>query len=545
MSITQKPKYSMVDLFAGAGGLSYGFLQTGRFEVKAAFESNRNAQKTYKRNHKNTTVYNDVTDALTDEIKEKLGQVDVVIGGPPCQGFSNANRQKNHAISQNNSLVKKFVQAVVHLNPTAFVMENVSMLKSEVHRFYVDENDDKVIKKYNIKITPAEIALLDETFMFEGVENIVTDLRLLGNYLWDEKDYLVLNVVYKMRNNKEKLKKSLKKHERRLRTLAETILLGDGNGDYILEQANIAGEAIQQYFAVSHTDIAADNLCQAIEATIMIQRMLSKAKEIHDNKIIVAEYSHERGLVAKVSSMAVVDYIESILGSSSIGYNIEKGVLSAATFGAPQKRMRFVVIGVKKEKTNKVVLPKGFLKENEFRTVKDAIKDLEDATTTVDVASGDEGVSLSEMPKDISDLGRQLRDCNVLCNHVTTATTDDALQRFKAIKQGNNFHSLDAQLKTSYSDPTRTQNTIYLRLDYDEPSGTVVNVRKSMWIHPVNDRALSIREAARLQTFPDSFVFCGTKDSQYQQVGNAVPPILAKAIAEHLCGYLDGEEKHD
>ena len=53
------------------------------------------------------------------------------------------------------------------------------------------------------------------------------------------------------------------------------------------------------------------------------------------------------------------------------------------------------------------------------------------------------------------------------------------------------------------------------------------------------DRAVSIREAARLQTFPDSFIFCGTKDSQYQQVGNAVPPMLAKAIAEHLAAYLE------
>ena len=63
--------------------------------------------------------------------------------------------------------------------------------------------------------------------------------------------------------------------------------------------------------------------------------------------------------------------------------------------------------------------------------------------------------------------------------------------------------------------------------------------RKSMWIHPTINRAVSVREAARLQTFPDSFVFCGTKDSQYQQVGNAVPPILAEAIAEHLALYLD------
>ena len=59
-----------------------------------------------------------------------------------------------------------------------------------------------------------------------------------------------------------------------------------------------------------------------------------------------------------------------------------------------------------------------------------------------------------------------------------------------------------------------------------------------MWIHPTKDRAISVREAARLQTFPDSFVFCGTKDKQYQQVGNAVPPIMAKAIAKKLAKVL-------
>ena len=60
-----------------------------------------------------------------------------------------------------------------------------------------------------------------------------------------------------------------------------------------------------------------------------------------------------------------------------------------------------------------------------------------------------------------------------------------------------------------------------------------------MWVHPTKDRAVSVREAARLQTFPDSFVFCGTKDKQYQQVGNAVPPIMAKAIAKKLANQLN------
>ena len=60
-----------------------------------------------------------------------------------------------------------------------------------------------------------------------------------------------------------------------------------------------------------------------------------------------------------------------------------------------------------------------------------------------------------------------------------------------------------------------------------------------MWVHPTKNRAISIREAARLQTFPDSFVFYGTKDEQYQQVGNAVPPIMAKAIAKKLANQLN------
>jgi DNA (cytosine-5)-methyltransferase 1 len=112
------------------------------------------------------------------------------------------------------------------------------------------------------------------------------------------------------------------------------------------------------------------------------------------------------------------------------------------------------------------------------------------------------------------------------------------MERFKSIEQGKNFHSLAPELKTTYSKPERTQNTIYLRLNPNEPSGTVVNVRKSMWIHPTLDRAITVREAARLQSFPDYFKFIGTKDSQYQQVGNAVPPKLAEGIANIILSIL-------
>jgi DNA (cytosine-5)-methyltransferase 1 len=541
MSSDSKQKYSVVDLFAGAGGLSYGFLQTGRFIIKAAYENNHNVQKTYILNHPCTAVYNDVAEALTDDAKSILGQIDVVIGGPPCQGFSNANRQKNHAISQNNALVKKFVQVVLHLNPMAFVMENVSMLQSNIHRFYVDEDDVEIIKKYNIRTTASEILLLEKEFMFPGVADIAGDMALISRYLWKEKDYLSLNVVFKARNNPKKLCTSLERHKKRLLVLANTLMASSNENDPILKHSYAAGVAIQKYYSGVATYETADELCTAILPAIKLQRMLAKAKEILDNRIKVDSYSTENGLIAKVTSMAVIDYIESILGATSTGYSINYGVLSAAAFGVPQKRMRFVLIGVKKTICDNVELPSGTLSEANYLTAEDAIKDLEEIEAALDVSDGDHGVQLPDAPKDISELGKQLRDSKYLYNHVSTATTPEVIERFMAINQGGNFHSLPQELKSTYSNAERTQNTIYLRLKYDQPSGTVVNVRKSMWIHPVKHRALSIREAARLQTFPDSFVFCGTKDSQYQQVGNAVPPVLAKAIAEHLCSYLDNK----
>lgn len=535
MSEQAVKKYSIVDLFAGAGGLSCGFLQTGRYIIKAAFEVNLSAQQTYLCNHQieKSCMYSDVEDALSEETKQKLGQIDIVIGGPPCQGFSNANRQKNQAISLNNSLVKKFVKAVLHLNPKAFLMENVSMLQSEVHRFFVSDEDIADIREYSIATADSQIQLIEREFIFDGVVDIVSDLKSIIDYLWEENDYLALNVIFRNRNNVEKLKAALAKHQRRLTAFAERLNACEED-NYIIQQGKIAGAALQHYFETNKVN----GLCEAIRPSILLQRMLSKAKEIKDNSIAVERFSVDDGLIAHVKSMSVLDYIMSILGAGRNSYAIDKGVLSAAAFGVPQKRMRYVILGVKKDIADNVELPKGTVEEGEFGTVHDAIWDLEKIAVTTNVAE-DKGIPLGKAPDGTSALALSLRDSDILFNHIATETTELALERFKAIGQGQNFHNLPESLKKSYSDSKRTQNTIYLRLLYNEPSGTVVNVRKSMWIHPVLHRALSIREAARLQTFPDSFIFCGPKDSQYQQVGNAVPPMLAKAIAEHLCDYLD------
>lgn len=529
--------YKVIDLFAGAGGLSLGFKQTEKYTITAAFEINKNAQETYKKNHQIDRMYSDVCTANFKALNDELGGIDVVIGGPPCQGFSNANRQRNHAVSQNNMLVKQFVRAVCEIKPTAFVMENVGMLRSDVHRFYLRKDEVKLIKKYGIALTESEIPLLEQKFYSNEIASLVEDEEKVKSLLWAESDYKLLNVVYRQRNNLKKCKAALNRHKKQLTALAEKITKSDHyKGEFACFVE--AAEAVLSFFS---DNMKEKQVIEKIEKAIMLQRCLGNAKELYDNELKIERYNRENGISAVVSSFSVLDYIEGVLGSKDYGYTFDKGILNAAEFGVPQRRNRFVLIGIKKSKANKIQIPTGSYTKEDFRTVKDAIKDLQNVETLFETKN-DKGTPLSVKTIPQNPL-LHLRDSKKIYNHIITKTTDNAMRRFKALKQGENFHSLDSSLKKdTYTDPSRTQNTIYQRLNYNEPSGTVLNVRKSMWIHPELDRAISVREAARLQTFPDSFVFCGTKDSQYQQVGNAVPPLLAEAIANHLAEYLDGDD---
>lgn len=526
--------YTVVDLFAGAGGLSLGFVQTQKYDIKVAFEKIPHMQDTYRRNHPNVEMQGDVCAADYDDIKRRYGDIDVVIGGPPCQGFSNANRQKNTAINQNNMLVKQYLRAILELKPKAFVMENVSMLRSDVHRFFMEKKDEETVRRCEIPVKETVLHLLDEQFVFEGALELVKDKNKVAALIWPEEHYFELNVIYKASKNLDKMKIALEKHRKKLERIASVYRELAPEGHLNIEARKAFG-AITSYYA---GELDASEIKTRIEPSIMIQRMLSKAMEIHENDILVDAYTKTNGIAANIRSFAVFDYIQKILEAPENNYTLDSDVLCAADFGAPQKRMRFVIMGIKKDIAAKVTLPIGSFTGKEYRSVRDAIGDLEDVMPVYDLTEDADGIMIEE--KDgLGDLAQALRNTSVLKNHIVTRTTETAMERFRALKQGENFHALDESLKTNtYTDASRTQNTIYLRLNYDEPSGTVVNVRKSMWIHPTLDRAISVREAARLQTFPDSFVFCGSKDKQYQQVGNAVPPIMAKSIAKKLAQIL-------
>ena len=119
----------------------------------------------------------------------------------------------------------------------------------------------------------------------------------------------------------------------------------------------------------------------------------------------------------------------------------------------------------------------------------------------------------------------------IATQNYVTENKPHIVERYKVVKQGENWESikLNGMLDT-YKTTHNTHSGIYRRLHENEPSVTIANYRKSMLIHPWEDRGLSVREAARLQSFPDTFIFKGSLGDIQQQVGNAVPPLLAMEI---------------
>ena len=523
-----------IDLFAGAGGLSYGFKLAGGFDIMAAAEINKNARETYKnniaKNDKEFVFIENVIGYDFSSLNQRLGGIDVVIGGPPCQGFSNANRQKNHLISMNNGLVKEFFRAIKEIKPKAFVMENVSMLRSDTHRFYesvTDRDQIDTLVNAGFSIPTRDDVLIVSNTPFEGIlfDKLDTnELKVLE--LPSDLKQLIM-ILNKNLNNSRRLPKYVEKNKNSIISKIDIFTKENKNDISIAFNALLSKIAnIKNSLIEGNVKIATDE----IKYVVALQKAIETIKEIEDNKLIGSFEVDEYSIFFKVRSYSVIDYINAILGGE---YLQSGGTVNAEWFSVPQERKRYIIIGIRRDVClNPLFTIPEEPEKYDIVTVGDAILDLVNYSACF--ASNSETIAYRN-DDNISWYARIMRTDSIgLKNHITTKTTDTALERFKAIKQGDNFHSLDVGLKSTYSKPERTQNTIYLRLNPNKPSGTVVNVRKSMWIHPTLDRAITVREAARLQSFPDKFVFYGTKDSQYQQVGNAVPPLLAKGIAEHL-----------
>jgi DNA (cytosine-5)-methyltransferase 1 len=222
-------------------------------------------------------------------------------------------------------------------------------------------------------------------------------------------------------------------------------------------------------------------------------------------------------------------FIEQILEKfRALGYTLSYQILNAVNFEVAQKRSRLFIVG----SLHGVQFEFPTISTNEPLTVRDAIYDLPTLT------NGNKEYEIPYKAEVTSEYARSLRGSLLKCtNHGVSTNTNQVLERYKYIPQGGNWKNIPAEIMQSYSDVTRCHTGIYHRLDEKKPSVVIGNYRKNMLVHPNENRGLSVREAARLQSFPDWFEFKGSLNQQQQQVGNAVPPNLAKHVFKKILAY--------
>ena len=250
--------------------------------------------------------------------------------------------------------------------------------------------------------------------------------------------------------------------------------------------------------------------------------------------------------VPGIFAMQKGNMIEFLIQSfKSLGYhNATAWLLNAADYGVPQVRKRAFIVGSRSRIP--IDMPKKThgsdddLKRDpsllRYMKLADAIGDLPKIKQGM-TASAD--IEYSGEPK--NDFQRKMRSrSRRVRNHIVTKNTPHVIERIKVVPPGGNWSDIPAILMKvdgKYRN-LDAHSMIYKRLLKNKPSITITNFRKAMIIHPSQHRLLSVREAARIQTFPDHFEFEGGISNTQQQVSDAVPVDLAKKVGETMLRHL-------
>lgn len=232
------------------------------------------------------------------------------------------------------------------------------------------------------------------------------------------------------------------------------------------------------------------------------------------------------GILTKNNSYAKMKIYEIL---DKLGYCVDSSVLMASDFGVPQIRKRAFFIGVKKEVYTKFSFDN--LRFKPKVSVKEAIEDLYNI---------DNETSFNE--EATSDYQRKMREKSgdFIFNHEVNYPNLKVQERMKHVPQGGNWRNVPENLWDSKRD--NRHSSAYKRISESNQSITI-DTGHMNYFHPKYNRVPTVRESARLQSFSDDFIFLGSKTSQFRQVGNAVPPLLAQAIAEELYRLLEGNNE--
>lgn len=245
-----------------------------------------------------------------------------------------------------------------------------------------------------------------------------------------------------------------------------------------------------------------------------------------------------RGILTKDNGFVKETMLEVM---DNLGYTVDVRVLTASDYGVPQKRMRAFFVGIKKELDMKFDFDT--MRKLPTVSVEDAIGDLYSIEKITKASTVEDKFNITTEPK--SEYQKLMRKDSedILYNHNIKYPMEIVQKRMSYVPEGGNWKDVPEDLWDTIR--TNRHSSAYRRLNSKEVSITI-DTGHMNYFHPKYNRVPTVRESARIQSFPDDFKFTGGQGAQFRQVGNAVPPLLGKAIGTALKDYLDkGDTKEE
>ena len=242
---------------------------------------------------------------------------------------------------------------------------------------------------------------------------------------------------------------------------------------------------------------------------------------------VVKEFKPKVFVLENVPNLASMDngkIKDAIIEEFSVlGYHVKYKVLLASDYGVPQNRRRVIFVGSIYDDSYEYPLPSNS-DENRVTTY-EALSDLPESSVV-------DGTNNEREPS--SDYQRLMRKrTNKIYNHITSEHSEQTKKIISLVPDGGNYKDLPEEYRS-----VRNVHIAWTRYNSKKPSLTIDTGHRHHF-HYKYDRIPTVRESARLQSFPDDFIFYGSKTSQYKQVGNAVPTLMAKAVAENVLMHLE------
>ena len=610
-----KNPVTFVDLFAGAGGISEGFMQAytdhNYYDFLLASDINENCELTHR------VRYNEQlglgTEFITEDImspdflprlqKALAGkQVDVVTGGPSCQSFSLSGRRKR--FDKRDGLFNHYLKVIRALRPKYFVMENVKGLltkdngrfKVEIMREMRSIIDDKAVGTFFVFVD----RLLKKSGSTFFNKAFVAKLRMEidGNeeQVNKDKEQFFDLLEDQLRKATSKINYRISKSDRYISTIRHGLKLLRRNeqrekitADIINEKtvSNIDNDMFAEKFNAFLATISDEEITKQILFSIdQVADLKKTGADAEELKRAVDLYSFSLDecfdeLRKMSAANGMEEEYEDVMRQIRL-YNVEQMVLISSDYGVPQNRERVVFIGSRNDQKQVKSIPATVKKEDRV-TVYEAISDLDyigngEVCTSygtppanpkydglirkrlVDGEFAEDGKTFAEWSKagrlshrfDFDCKPFYVKDKNELhgkinfgteelFNHQTSAQKETVMRRLQVIAEhGGYTDECKAKLKELGLESNKRN---YFVLKADGQSPTVVTMPDD-FIHYSSFRAMTVREMARLQSFDDSFVFQGKRQTggdkrkseipQYTLVGNAVPPLMSRAIGKEI-----------